>query len=215
MQADGTSYTIDWYWADPGAPLMDGRNCGSSNWLPEDLKSQDTFEVFGAARPWRNGSVPAYVGFDAHQERPIAGFFSWWTAGAPGPGSGGLRFDGSRGFTNAPGPGIFPPFPSPNSTYPLTSSIYGLGMALPPVPGRVTWNWTGRPTALNVSWTQNLPQRLFPCFPGIAWFEAQKSVGGIQYLECTSYNPATGVSTWIDVIGGYLDPGEVLTLQGV
>lgn len=214
MQSDGTAYPVDWYFADSGAPFLGKLTTASINWERPHYGSGVVGEVPGAARTWRNGSVPEYVGFDAHGSRPIAGLPQWWISGAPRPGSGGLRFDGSRGFTDVKGPGIFPPiFPPALPNPPLVSSIRGpatlLGIS---IPGQAyEWSW---PTlGFNIVWAKT-NDKLFGCVPNIAamWGHSGETIAG--YMKCTAYNPSTGVSTWIDGQGTVLSPGEVLTLTG-
>ena len=162
---------------------------------------------------WRNGAVPDYVGRDAGfgGSHPVAGLESWWAAGAPGPGSGGVRWDGSRGYTNIIGPGKFPPIQPPKLPAPtLTSSARGLGNLVINNPGlQYEWQW---PTlGWNIVWAMT-DDRLFKCWPGVAamWAHSGPTFGG--YLRCTAHDPVTGISTWVDPAGSILSPGESLQL---
>lgn len=214
MQADGTSYPVDWYWADPGAPFLAKQNGASIQWEKPHYGSGVVGEVVGAPRPWRDGSVPSYVGADAHGAHPVAGLTQWWLSGAPGPGIPGLRWDGSRGFTNADGPGIFPPRPHLAVSYPLSSSIFGPATPVPPTGDQSAWSWPGRSPILAVAWGDAVLFRLQACRPNTNIMYGQHSTDPPVPFRCTAYNAATGVSTWIDPTSALLSPGEVLTLDG-
>lgn len=216
MQADGTAYNVDWYFVTPSTPKLSQPQNGSNNWLKPDSPTGSIREVVGAPRPWRNGSTPSYVGVDARPggAHPVAGLLSWWQNGAPGPGSGGLRWDGSRGFTNGPGPGIFPPFP-PSGTPTLTSST---GRLI--TPGSITpgleYTWDAF-LGLNLTWAKWETERVSPPMlwqcskPAVLWISNDANVHMFP-LKCTGINSMTGASTWVDVNTGFLSPGEVLTL---
>jgi hypothetical protein len=211
----GNEYLIEWYFCDPGAPLLAGEHFASNNWLPDRSDSQPIGEVFAAARPWRNGSRPDFVPAQ-NPAYPIAGLASWFRDGAPGPNAvpQAPTWDGKRSFPGAV-PGIFPPF-SPPST-PPTLSTTGAPFAGPfASPGAWTWE---RPAGIGVSlavvW--GVPQlAVFPwgaCFPGLQTLSASfVPTGPLVVLRCSAYSSPT--STWTDP-GGLVLPGETLTLSGV
>lgn len=202
MGNDGSSYRVEWYFVPGTVPTLDNvRRFRSLNYsyphTPPGLLGED------GSRSWRDGSTPTYVGLDAQptHSNPIAGSLAWWQNGSPGPGSGGLRFDGSRGFTNILGPAIFPPF-SGN-------------------PGPATLTWTGGPiapgsftpnleyifigTGFRLAWAfwaeeRSSPPMLWGCGGGpvLWWFNG---TGGPEFpLKCTHFD-GVKTSTWVD--GGY------------
>lgn len=50
---------IDWWWADPGAPLLPMSPFGSNNWSRPYTQVGGVGEVVGSPRPWRSGAKPA------------------------------------------------------------------------------------------------------------------------------------------------------------
>lgn len=216
MQTDGTAYNVDWYFVPTGTPSCPRLTSGSANWYKPDWPTGPVRELQGAPRPWRNGLIPAYVGRDARPggAHPIAGLAAWWANGAPGPGSGGLRWDGSRGFTDIDGPAIF----AGPQTYPLVptlvSSINGPCTLTFNSPTFVSWSLPWRTTFTDIGWGVWLffQRPLYTCRPGLRVMAIEQVGVGPFPMECIGYNPSTGVSAWVDPLGSLAAPSEVFTL---
>lgn len=214
MQSNGTAYNIDWYFADVGAPFKAYPVLGSGNYISTGQKGRNGFEVPGAPRPWRNGSVPEYVGFDAHHSRPTAGFDSWWINGAPGPSAGGLRWDGSRGFTNVDGPGVFPP-PQVYAGASCVSSTRGpLNNSLFVFPPDIEGFQNGGPgVSTRGVWFKAVNSKLFHCRQPGFWtcvVTVSNTISIWTVLRCISGAARTQV--WIDPTNATLDVGETITI---
>jgi hypothetical protein len=211
--ASGVQRTVDWFFASPGAPFLPRHVFGSLNWSKPDYGSGTPGEVIGATRPWRDGSPPAYFLPDA--TFPRLGSDADFAGGAGGPLSAPPPIDyaGRRKSAAGDAMDVFPAWIPAVIAPPLASSVWGLGSALPVIPGRYSWSWPGRPYTLAVSWTKNDLPPLFSCYPGIAAMQAVRGGTLSGYLRCVSYDTVNGVSLWDDPAGQFLNSGEVLSLN--
>ena len=87
----GPNVGVEWYWCPPGAKLFSSRHhFASLNWdKGNDNGIHTVGEVPGAARTWRNGSIPGPYPGD-HPAGPLANFTSGCSGVPDLPWSGGM-----------------------------------------------------------------------------------------------------------------------------
>lgn len=215
LSQDGHQAKVDWYFADANAPRLGTRHrMHSLNYVRPSIPLGPIGEVETAGRQWRNGTRPPYIGVSTPGYSTV-GTPDWWLNGEPAPeGAIGVNYLGQKGFPYAERRGLFPPI-SPG-THPPSMSSSTRGPATPGlnVPGSFwQFTWASRPS-LDVAW-ETVDFLQFACLPSVASCFTQEPFGAGVALLCTAYNPSTGISTWIDPSASHLDPGEVLTLNGV
>lgn len=209
---DGSTFPVDWYWAQPGAPILLFGSCASSNWLAEADRTGFIFEQPGAARPWRNGSRPSYVG-DPDASFSTKGLSTDWFLGAlVGNYPVHASYLGQIGFPYKNGRGIFPTFKVWNASQSLVSSTRGAATFDLTTPSQTMWRWPVGASTLWADWIQS-GGSIFIC-DGQPWVINAFILPGTASvtLKCTSWNTTTGVSTWIDPSATVLAAGEVWTL---
>ena len=209
---DGHQSVVDWYFADTNAPRLGVQHrMHSLNYIRPSVPLGSIGEVTSSERQWRNGTRPSYIG-PSTPSYSTAGTPDWWLNGTPPPYSTiQVNYRGQKGFPYSERRGIFPTFKVWAAGQSMVSSTRGAATLGLTTPFQTIWDWPGSPH-LEVDWIQPGNQ-LYGC-AGNPWTIIAYMVPGTvdATLLCTSWDQATGVSTWVDPSATILAAGEVLTM---